>query len=60
LSAILPNPSTTPGGNQIQIIPGATEYAAPLVKCFTPAGVEVSGDQTGQSFIAEVINSPYR
>jgi hypothetical protein len=60
LSALQVGGASNPGGNTISVIPGATDYADPKLKAFTPAGVEVTGDQTAQSVIAEAIASPYK
>src|SRR6266542_435676 len=60
VSALLVGGATNPGGNTVSVIPGATEYADQKLKAFTPAGVEVKADQSGQSIIGEAIASPYK
>ena len=58
-SALLIAGASNPAGNTISVIPGASEYAAPKLKAFTPAGVEVTGSQATESVIAEAIATPY-
>jgi hypothetical protein len=60
ISALLVSGATNPAGNTVTVIPGASEYAAPKLKCFTPAGVEVTGNQATESVIAEAISTPYK
>src|SRR6266536_1036719 len=59
LSALLGMGHTTPSGYQTEIIPGATEFAAPLVRLRTPAGVEVANATSlvGETMIVEAFAS---
>jgi hypothetical protein len=60
VSALLVSGATNPGGNTVSVVPGANEYTDPKLKCFTPAGVEVTGNQSAESVIAEAISTPYK
>src|SRR6266536_2107222 len=59
LSALLGLGHTTPSGHQVELIPGATEFADPKVRLRTAAGVEVGAavNLTTESFIVEAFAS---
>ena|ERR1043166_8297521 len=64
LSALLVSSGhTTPGGHHVEVIPGATEYAAPLLRVrnvTTGAELTNATDNSAQSIIVEAITTAYK
>lgn len=63
LSAILGISPTTPAGHAVELIPGATEYANPLLRVRDVAtGAEITSttNLSAQSLIVEAVGLPYK